>query len=255
MSILLRRREGSIEILTLNRPEQRNALTPELMEELSSAFEQAQHADEVRVVVVTASGDRAFCAGMDLKAFAAGPGDRVPRSTAYFEAFIEGRFPKPIIAAINATAVAGGLELMMGCDLAVASRDAKFGLPEVKYGLFPAGSGVLLPARVPLAIALELALTGDSIDAERAYQLGLVNRVVEPNAVLDTALELARRIAENAPMGLAVSKRLMWACAQEGIDATRPQVKESIDQVFNSEDALEGAQAFAQRRVPQWKGR
>lgn len=107
MSILLRRREGSIEILTLNRPEQRNALTPELMEELSSAFEQAQHADEVRVVVVTAAGDRAFCAGMDLKAFAAGPGDRVPRSTAYFEAFIEGRFPKPIIAAINATAVAG----------------------------------------------------------------------------------------------------------------------------------------------------
>jgi enoyl-CoA hydratase len=148
MSVLLRQREHAVEILTLNRPDQRNSLSPELMEELSAALEEAERSDEIRVVILTAAGDKAFCAGMDLKAFAAGAGDRTPRSTKHFEAFIEGRFPKPIIAAVNATAVAGGFELMMSCDLAVVAENAKFGIPEVKRGLFAAGGGVLLPARI-----------------------------------------------------------------------------------------------------------
>jgi enoyl-CoA hydratase/carnithine racemase len=255
MSILLRRREGCVEVLTLNRPDQRNALTPELMAQLSDALDEAARSDEVRVVVVTASGDKAFCAGMDLKAFSAGDSDYIGSSNQHFEALIEGRFTKPVIAAVNATAVAGGFELMMACDLAVVSHSARFGLPEVKHGLFAAGAGLFLPARIPLAIALELGLTGDTIDAERAYQLGLVNRVTAPEDVLSTALTLALRVAANAPMGLEVTKRLMWACAQEGVSAVQARVKDSMDVVFNSEDALEGARAFAEKRPPRWRGR
>ncbi|MCY1258388.1 Carnitinyl-CoA dehydratase [compost metagenome] len=255
MSVLLRSRDGFIEILTLNRPAQRNALSAELMEELSAALEEAEGCVEVRVVILTGAGDKAFCAGMDLKDFAAGPDNRVPRSTVHFEAFIEGRFSKPVIAAVQASAVAGGFELMLSCDLAVVSQAARFGIPEVKHGLFPGGGGVLLPARIPLAVALELGLTGDTIDATRIEQLGLANRVVAPERVLDTALELARRIAANAPLGLAATKRLMWACVQEGGAAVRPKVQEAIRQVFDSADAREGALAFAEKRAPHWQGR
>ncbi|WP_425317574.1 enoyl-CoA hydratase-related protein [Pseudomonas nitroreducens] len=255
MSVLSRQRKGSIEILTLNRPEQRNALTPELMAALSDALHEAAESAEVRVLVLTGAGDRAFCAGMDLKAFAAGADTRSAGSTAYFDAFLEGRFAKPVIAAVNATALAGGFELMLNCDLAVVSRDARFGLPEVKHGLFPAAGGVLLPARIPLAVALELGLTGDTIDAERALALGLANRVVEPQAVLGAALELAERIAANAPLGLSTTKRLMRACAEQGASTVRAQMQDAILRVFASEDAREGARAFAERRPPRWQGR
>lgn len=255
MSVLLRRREGSVEILTLNRPQQRNALTPELMEALSSAFQEALDAPDVRVVVLTGAGDKAFCAGMDLKAFSAGGSTGLAGSTEHFDAFIEGRFAKPVIAAVNATALAGGFELMLSCDLAVVSREARFGLPEVKYGLFAAGGGVLLPARIPLALALELGLTGDSIDAERALALGLANRLVEPQAVLATALQLAERIAANAPLALTTTKQLMRACVEQGASVVRAQMPEAIKRIFASEDAHEGAQAFIERRPPCWRGR
>ncbi|MBG6287027.1 enoyl-CoA hydratase/isomerase family protein [Pseudomonas nitroreducens] len=254
MSVLLSQREGKVEILTLNRPEQRNALNSELMEALSAALKSAELCAEVRVVVLTGAGDKAFCAGMDLKDFAAGPGDRVPRSTQYFEALIEGRFSKPVIAAAQGTAVAGGFELMLSCDLAVVSRTARFGIPEVRHGLFPGGGGVLLPARIPLAVALELGLTGETIDAQRIEQLGLANRVVAPEAVLATALELAHKVAANAPLGVAATKRLMWACVQDGVASTRPEVQKTISQVFNSTDAQEGARAFAEKRPPRWRG-
>ena len=254
MSVLLSKREGQVEVLTLNRPEQRNALTSELMEALSSALEEAERSSDVRVVILTGAGNKAFCAGMDLKDFVAGPGDRVPRSTACFETFIEGRFPKPVIAAVQGTAVAGGFELMLSCDLAVVSRTARFGIPEVKHGLFPGGGGVLLPSRIPLAVALELGLTGDTIDAQRVEQLGLANRVVAPEDVMGMALELARRIAANAPLGVAATKELMWACAQEGVASVRPKVQEAIRQVFNSADAREGALAFAEKRPARWLG-
>jgi len=254
MPVLLCKRDGPIEVLTLNRPEQRNALTSELMEELSAALEEAERSSEVRVVVLTGAGDKAFCAGMDLKDFSAGPGDRVPRSTEQFEAFIEGRFSKPVIAAVQGAAVAGGFELVLSCDLAVVSQTARFGIPEVKHGLFPGGGGVLLPSRIPLAVALELGLTGDTIDARRVEHLGLVNRVVTPDEVMSTALELARRIAANAPLGVAATKRLMWACAQDGASTVRPRVQEAIRQVFNSADAREGALAFAEKRPARWQG-
>lgn len=255
MSVLLRRREGPVEILILNRPEQRNALNPELLDELGAAFEQAEQCPEVRVIVVSAMGDRAFCAGMDLKAFAEQPEARGFTTHPWIRAFFDGQLSKPVVAAINGTALAGGFELMLCCDLAVATESARFGIPEVKFGLFAAGGGVLLPLRIPLAVALELGLTGETIDAQRAYQLGLVNRVVEPQHLLPTAIALARKIAENGPLALATTKRLMWACIRDGAQATRASVQTAIDQVFGSDDAREGAQAFSEKRTPSWKGR
>jgi len=254
--VLERRREGSVEILTLNRPEQRNALSPEMLGALSTAFAEAKDDDGVRVVILTGAGDRAFCAGMDLKAFVQQDGgERQQVDMSGFTEFSRGRFPKPVIGAANATAVAGGFELLMNCDLIVASEQARFGVPEVKRGLFPAGGGVMLPARIPLAVALELGLTGEQIDAARAYQLGLVNRVVPPDQVLPAALELAAKISENGPLGVQVTKQLMRSCMVNGIEATYKLQEQLHEKVFKSEDAMEGARAFAEKRTPVWKGR
>jgi enoyl-CoA hydratase len=259
MAVLERSREGSVEILKLNRPEQRNALSPELLEALSAALGEIKADDSVRVVIVTAAGDKAFCAGMDLKGFAeaqaSGAPPRDPAKMANYQEFGQGLFPKPVIAAVNATAVAGGFELVMNCDLVVTSDQAKFGIPEVKRGLFPAGGGFTLPARIPLAVALELGLTGDFIDAEHALRLGLVNRVVPAGDVVKTALELAARISENGPLGVALTKKLMRTVAEHGVDAARAQAIEGHASVFQSEDALEGSRAFGEKRAPQWKGR
>jgi enoyl-CoA hydratase len=254
---LERRREDHVEILTLNRPEQRNALSPTLLEQLSDALAAVKRDRDVRAVVLTAAGDRAFCAGMDLKAFVAADGRAVRDEavTADFTEFVRGEHPKPVVAAVNGAAVAGGFELLMGCDLVVAADHARFGLPEVKRGLFAAGGGVALPARVPLAVSLELGLTGELIDAQRAYDLGLVNRVAPAGEVLDTALGLARRMAENAPLAVAATKAMMRATISQSPSAALEMVESYRRTVFDSEDAREGALAFAQRRPPQWAGR
>jgi enoyl-CoA hydratase len=256
---LERRREGSVEILTLNRPEQRNSLSPELLEQLSTAFCECKADDDIRVVILTAAGDKAFCAGMDLKAFAAAQSGEGPAreagDTSDFTEFSQGGFPKPVIGAVNATAVAGGFELLMNCDLVVTSDAAKFGIPEVKRGLFAAGGGYTLPARIPLAVALELGMTGDFIDADRALALGLVNRVVPAADILSTALDLAARISENGPLGVALTKKLMRTVVKHGVAAAQELSAKEIDSVFKSEDALEGSRAFAEKRTPHWKGR
>jgi len=162
-------------------------------------------------------------------------------------------YPLPIVAAVNGTAVAGGFELLMGCDLVVAAEHAKFGVAEVKRGLIPGGGGTTLGARLPLAIALELVLTGDSIEAARAHELGIVNRVVPGADVLDTAVALASTIAENGPLAVRVAKRLVRAGVQGGIDASWPD-SATLMEVFNSDDAKEGAIAFIERRPPRFTG-
>ncbi|MBA1204233.1 enoyl-CoA hydratase [Pseudomonas capeferrum] len=253
MTVLLRRREGPIEILTLNRPEQRNALNPELIEALSEALAQSEVNPQVRVLVLTATGTNAFCAGMDLKAFSEGAILEQGRSTACFETFLQGRFSKPVIAAVNGTAVGGGFELMLACDMAVMANNAKLGLPEVKHGLFPAGTGVLLPARIPLPIALEMGLTGGLLDAPRALQLGLVNRVEALANVLPAALDFAQSVADNSPLGVAATKRLMCLCEKEGAAAALAALPAQVAAVFSSQDAREGAAAFAQKRSPVWR--
>jgi enoyl-CoA hydratase len=193
---------------------------------------------------------------MDLADFAtndgtdAGPAD----NTRGFFRLIEGEVTIPVIGAANATAVAGGFELLLGCDVIVASSEAEFGLPEVKRGLFPAGGGTFLGRRVPLGIALEMALTGDRITAARAYELGLVNLVVPTDQVLSAAVELAERIAANGPLGLAATKELVRLGVIDDARAHERQ-RELQDVVFNSEDAKEGAMAFIEKRPPQWKGR
>ncbi len=209
---LVLERRGSVLLVRLNRPDARNALTPGLLGGIAAAGVQAESDPEIRVLVLTGTGDRAFCAGMDLRSFAAGDNDAgfgTDDAMADYQRVIRGELSVPVVGAANGTAIAGGLELLLGCDVIVASSDAKFGLPEVKRGLFPAGGGTFIGTRIPLSVALEMTLTGDLIDATRAYELGLVNAVVAPDKVLASALDVAERIADNAPLGLAATKELV----------------------------------------------
>lgn len=252
---LLRERHGPVLVARLNRPEARNALTRGVMSELGQAMLEAETDSGIRVAVLTGTGDRAFCAGEDLKAFARGDVALADdEATRAFFRLMQGELEVPLVGAANGTAVGGGLELLLGCDVVVASSDARFGLPEVKRGLFPGGVGTALATRVPLAVALEMTLTGDPIDAARAYELGLVNAVVPPAEVLPTALALASRIASNAPLALAACRELVR------LHVTDPaRVPERLDhwraKVFSSADAREGATAFVERRAPVWQGR
>src|SRR3984957_12186883 len=242
--VLVTDQRGSVRVLRLNRPAARNALNPELIGALGRALTAAEDDPEVRCVILTGTGDRAFCAGMDLRAFAerGTPSAGETEGMAAFGRFVQGRISVPVVGAANATAVAGGFELLLGCDVVVASDQASFGLPEVKRGLFAAGGGVFISTRIPLAVALELTLTGDPVDAQRALSLGLINQVVPAGEVLDAALALAGRIARNGPLALRATKQLVRTAntdlprAQELLGKLQPEG-------FGSDDAKEGATA------------
>ena len=253
-------RWGSALVVRINRPEARNAFNAAVMAGIGNALQQADADHEIRAVVLTGTGDRAFCAGMDLKAFAAGgtpSSDADQAAMATFNAFTSGSggCAKPVICAAQATALAGGFELALACDLVVVAEDARLGLPEVKRGLFAAGGGMYLARRIPLAKALELTMTGDPITPAEALSLGLINAVVPADWVVDKALELAAKIAENGPLGVAASKRLVRLAAFEPLPEVRRVHAELVGTVFSSDDAKEGATAFAERRSPSWKGR
>ena len=249
-------RRGAVLVLRLNRPEARNALTFGMIADITGAIADAESDPEIRAVVLTGTGDRAFCAGMDLRTFADGDGATNAQGDEGADGYVRllaGDVSLPIVGAANGSAVAGGLELLFSCDVVIASSEAQFGLPEVKRGLF-AGSGVMhIGRRIPLVVALELALTGDTIDASRAYELGLVNAVVAPDDVLDTALAVAERIAANGPLGVAATKELVRKAAAGAPDAAE-RLHELIPAVFGSEDAKEGSRAFMEKRPPSGRG-
>jgi enoyl-CoA hydratase len=254
--VLVREQHGAVLVLRLNRPEARNALNPALMGELGIGLRDAEADPGIRAVVLTGTGDRAFCSGMDLRAFAEGgigPSPEQQEGMAHFGRFTSGEISVPIVGAAQATAVAGGFELLLGCDVVVASDAAQFGIPEVKRALFAAGGGVYIASRIPLAVALELTLTGDNIDAQRAYELGLVNRVVPADQVLAEAIGLAERIAANGPLGLAATKEIVRLSAVD-MAAAKAKLAEWTPKVFGSNDAKEGATAFIEKRDPVWTG-
>ena len=249
---LVQERHGGILVLRLNRPEARNALTGTLMRALGTIVVEAEADPDIRAIVLTGAGDRAFCAGMDLRSFAEeGEGGF---NSAGYERLASGQLTLPVIGAANGTAIGGGLELLLGADVIVASSTAKFGFPEVKRGLFPGGGGTTIGTILPLHAALEMTLTGDFITADRGYQLGLINAVVEADAVLDTALGFAERIAANAPLGLAACKELVRLSVSDAARAAQ-RLTDWQSIVFTSADAKEGAAAFIEKRAPVWQGR
>lgn len=240
---------GRVLLITLNRPDAMNAIDSALGQGLVAAIKRLDEDDALTAAVLTGAG-RGFCAGMDLKAFLKeGP----PKG---FDEFIRSGAKKPVIVAIEGFALAGGLEIALTCDLLVAAAGAKLGIPEVGVGLFAAAGGLMrLPRRVPYGVAMEMAITGDPITAERAHDYGLVSRLTEKGKAAEVALELAERIARNAPLGVAASKQLIRAstgCTEaEFWEAQKPFAAK----VFTSEDAKEGPRAFAEKRAPNWSGR
>jgi enoyl-CoA hydratase/carnithine racemase len=223
---------------------------------MSSHMDELSDDDECWVVIITGSGDKAFSAGMDLKAFSSGEGGDIMGARGGFGGLTQRSFPKPLIAAVNGSALAGGLEIMLSCDLVVAVAHATFGIPEAKRGLIAGAGGLLrLPKRLPIAIALELAMTGEAIDAPRALSLGLVNKVVPAESLLAEAIDLAERIAANAPLAVRYSKSVMQRAAEIPESEGWKINGEAVSVVFSSADAMEGPVAFAEKRAPRWQGK
>jgi enoyl-CoA hydratase/carnithine racemase len=251
---LLLERQGPVLIARLNRPDARNALTQQMLIDISAAIVEAENDPDIRVLLLTAAGDRAFCSGMDLRSFSSGEQMGTGNDTDAYHRLIRGEVAVPMVGAANGTAVAGGFELLLGCDVIVASSEAQFGFPEVKRGLIPGGGGTFVGARIALNVALELTLTGETIGAARAYELGLVNAVVPPEDVFATALALAEKIAANAPLALIAVKELTRLAATDAA-AAWSRLDHWRQAVFHSEDAKEGAMAYVEKRAPVWSGR
>ncbi|SEL88338.1 enoyl-CoA hydratase [Blastococcus sp. DSM 46786] len=246
-------RRGAVQVITINRPSARNALDGAVARAVAAAVDELDADGDLRAGVLTGAGGT-FSSGMDLKAFLRGESPS-----------IEGRGlcgitrtppRKPLVAAVEGWALAGGFELVLACDLVVAGRGARFGVPEVKRSLVAAGgAALLLPQRVPRAVALELLLTGEPVDAERAAAVGLVNRVVDDGGALDAAVALAEVIAANGPLAVAATKRVVLEAPSWPAEEAWERQEQVVRPVFGSEDAREGSTAFAERRPPVWRGR
>jgi len=239
--------------VTLNRPEAKNAVNKALAEGVAAAMDELDSNDDICVAILTGAGG-GFCSGMDLKAFVTGEMPVVEGRG--FAGLTEYTPRKPLIAAIEGFALAGGLEVAIACDLIVTADNAKLGIPEVKRGLAAAGGGLIrLPRQVPPRLAMELALTGDFVSAQRAHEMGLVNEVVPAGTALDAAKVLAAKIAANGPLAVTVSKQVL----QESPDWSSAEMwtkqQEIVSPIFTSEDAIEGSVAFAEKRAPNWKGK
>jgi len=242
---------GNVLIVTLNRPEAKNAANKALAEGVAAAMDRLDSDPDLRVGIITGAGGT-FCSGMDLKGFLAGETPQVPGRG--FAGLTEAPPKKPLIAAVDGYALAGGFEIALACDLIVANKDSKFGIPEVKRGLAAAAGGLVrLPRQIPQRLAMELALTGDFVSAARAYDMGLINRIVDGPA-LEGALALAEAISANGPLAVAASKQVIREQQDWSQGEQWKKQYELTAQVFSSNDAREGAAAFAQKRAPNWTG-
>jgi enoyl-CoA hydratase/carnithine racemase len=251
--VVLVERRGPVAVLTINRPGQRNAVNGAVAQALGAALREVENDRSVRVTVLTGAG-AVFCAGADLKEIDAGRDAEILRGPFGFAGFV--RFPrtKPAIAAVNGHALAGGTELVLACDLAVGARGARFGLPEVKRGIFAgAGGAIGLPLRVAGKRAMELLLTGDAITADTAERWGLVNAVVDDGMALDAALELAERVAVNAPASLRETLALAGAATDLDTDARWAANEAAWQRITATDDAREGPRAFAEKRPAVWR--
>jgi crotonobetainyl-CoA hydratase len=259
---VLTAREDHVLVITINRPEARNAVNLAVHMGVGQALEAAEADPEIRAVIVTGAGDRAFCAGADLKAIARGEKilpDDGPESRWGFCGFVRHPISKPVIAAVNGFALGGGTEITLASDIALAADTAVFGLPEVKRGIFAGAGGCFrLLEQIPRKIALEILFTGDELPAPRALELGLINAVLPRAALMDAALALARKIAANAPLSVQATKRIALGVADGNIASEETSWARSSAEgakLLLSEDAKEGPRAFAEKRAPAWKGR
>jgi crotonobetainyl-CoA hydratase len=251
---------GNVLVITINRPEARNAVNGAVSTGVGDALEQAQNDDEVRAVVITGAGDKSFCAGADLKAISRRENLYHPDHGDWgFAGYVHHFIDKPTIAAVNGTALGGGTELALASDLVVACESATFGLPEVKVGLFAAAGGVFrIVHQLPRKVALEMVLTGEPISAAEAAKWGLINQVVPDGTVLEAALALAERVTVNAPLSVQASKRIAYGADDGIIPDEEPgwaRTQREFGVVLKSEDAKEGPLAFAEKRPPVWKAR
>jgi enoyl-CoA hydratase len=249
---LERERRGRIEILRLNRPEARNAINPETSREIEAALDDIEADRDVWCAVIAGTGP-VFCAGADLKVVAAGDGIDIMTERGGFAGLVEREVSKPLIAAVNGPALAGGFEIVLACDLVVAAEDAVFGLPEVQRGLLAsAGGPIRLAQRVPLATALEITVLGEPMSAARAYELGLVNRLVPSDRVLDEAIAMAERIIANSPTAVRGARTLVRAAADVSNAEAWEVNRRLMREVGSAPDAREGASAFVEKRDPVW---
>ena len=246
---------GRIAVLTINRPEARNAVNGEVAAGIEAGIDRLEDDDETWVGVITGAGT-VFSAGADLKAIASGQAGSLATQRGGFAGITRRERSKPIIAAVNGPALAGGCEIVLSCDLVVASREARFGIPEVKRSLVAAAGGLFrLPRVLPLPVAMELALTGDPIEADRAYGLGLVNELCDPGKEVDTAVALADRICANAPVAVRESRKVVLEGMLADDDTAWRLTNQAMATVSATEDFSEGPRAFIEKRAPEWKGR
>jgi enoyl-CoA hydratase/carnithine racemase len=255
-AVLFERPSPHVAIVTINRPAARNAVNTEVCAGLAAALTKTESDPEIWITVLAGTGEQAFCAGADLRQVAAGGMPALVRGENGFAGFVHAARVKPWIAAIQGSAIAGGFEIALACDLIVASRSAAFGLPEVKRGIVAAAGGLYrLPRIIPRHIANELIMTGTAISAQRAFDLGIVNRLADPGGVIPAALQLAGEVCANAPLAVRESLTISRHC----FDATDAQLRalsdQALDRMMDSEDYQEGPRAFLERRSPNWSAR
>lgn len=251
----LQRLGAGIALVTLRRPAARNAITPQVAQLLEGIVAEVERSDEISVAILTGEGDRAFCAGADLNEVAAGRLDQCFTKAGGFAGFVNAKRTKPWIAAVNGPALAGGFEIVLACDLAVAADTAIFGLPEVKRGLIASAGGLYrLPRVLPRVLAMEMIATGRPIDAGHALAMGVINRVAAPHDLLDVAKALAGEICANAPLAVRESVRIVRAASGFEDDVLRVDAEAAQAVLQTTNDYSEGATAFLEKRSPKWTG-